>query len=265
MIALPWAKIVDIAMFKFNSALSFTRKTPMKVARAPLARCTPPSCVVHCRIAIMEFNHSPNFHIARSKFPEIRGFAYCTRVARAHCTITPQVMHHRIAFVEQYQCTKFRVPSLKFLESKVPREIHSARAMHVHYVPYHQMACTIELRALNSISAPNLVSIAENFLEPEDPSQINFSGPGARSLHLTGTVTTKAYMLGKRTFDLQLDISGAYRLACRGGRTTTDAKKNCTCTARAQCTPAPFFIRRQVGLAKVHPCTEFDVASSKFP
>ena len=38
----------------------------------------------------------------------------------------------------------------------------------------------------------------------------------------------------------------------------------CTCTARAPCTPAPFFIRRQVGLAKVHPCTEFGVASSKF-
>ena len=34
MIALPWAKIVDIAMFKFNSALSFLRKAFMKVARA---------------------------------------------------------------------------------------------------------------------------------------------------------------------------------------------------------------------------------------
>ena len=34
MIALPWAKIVDIAMFKFNSALSFTRKAALKVARA---------------------------------------------------------------------------------------------------------------------------------------------------------------------------------------------------------------------------------------
>ena len=52
-------------------------------------------------------------------------------------------------------------------------------------------------------------------------------------------------------------ISGAYRLACRGGKRTT-------CTARAQCTPAPFFMRRQVDLAKVHPCTEFGVASSKF-
>ena len=38
----------------------------------------------------------------------------------------------------------------------------------------------------------------------------------------------------------------------------------CTSTARAQCTPVPFFIRRQVGLAKVHPCTEFGVASIKF-
>ena len=38
----------------------------------------------------------------------------------------------------------------------------------------------------------------------------------------------------------------------------------CACTARAQCTLAPFFIRRQVALAKVHPCTEFGVASSKF-
>ena len=34
MIALPWAKIVDIALFKFNSALSFTRKTPLNDAGA---------------------------------------------------------------------------------------------------------------------------------------------------------------------------------------------------------------------------------------
>ena len=38
----------------------------------------------------------------------------------------------------------------------------------------------------------------------------------------------------------------------------------CTCTARAQCIPAPFFLRRQLGLDQVHPCTEFGVASSKF-
>ena len=38
----------------------------------------------------------------------------------------------------------------------------------------------------------------------------------------------------------------------------------CTCTARAHYTPTPFFIQRQVALAKVHPCTEFGVASLKF-
>ena len=66
----------------------------------------------------MELNHCPNFHIARSKFLDIRGLAYCTLVARAHCTTTPQIMHHREVLVELYQCTKFRVASLKFPESK---------------------------------------------------------------------------------------------------------------------------------------------------
>ena len=66
----------------------------------------------------MELNDCPNFHIARSKFPEIRGLAYCTLAARAHCTTTPQVMCHRIALVERYQCTKFRVASSKFPEGE---------------------------------------------------------------------------------------------------------------------------------------------------
>ena len=42
-------------------------------------------------------------------------------------------------------------------------------------------------------------------------------------------------------------------------------QNTCTCTARAHCTPAHYIIRRQVGLAKVHPCTKFGVPSSKFP
>ena len=51
---------------------------------------------------------------------------------------------------------------------------------------------------------PNLVSIAKNFLEPEYPSRINFSGLVARSLHPTRTATTKTYMLGKHACDLQV-------------------------------------------------------------
>ena len=66
------------------------------------------------------------------------------------------------------------------------------------------MTHTIELRSLNSISAPNLVSIAKNFLDPEDPSRINFSGLVARSLQPKRTATTKTYMLGKHACDLQV-------------------------------------------------------------
>ena len=65
--------------------------------------------------------------------------------------------------------------------------MHSARAAHVHYAPHHEMACTIELRSLNSISVPNLVSISQSFLQPEDPSRIKISGHGARSApHING-------------------------------------------------------------------------------
>ena len=68
---------------------------------------------------LTEINHCPNFHIAaRSKFPEIRGPAAYTYIARALCTTTTQVMHHRIALVELYQFTKFHVASSKFPKSK---------------------------------------------------------------------------------------------------------------------------------------------------
>ena len=66
----------------------------------------------------MELNRCTNFHVASSKYLEIRGLPTCTCVAHAQCTTTPQVMHHRIALVERYQCTKFRVASSKFPESR---------------------------------------------------------------------------------------------------------------------------------------------------
>ena len=56
-----------------------------------------------------------------------------------------------------------------FPKAKLPIHMHIARAAHVHYTAHHEMACTFELRLLNSISVPNLVSLAQNFLEPEDP------------------------------------------------------------------------------------------------
>ena len=96
----------------FHEEGAFERCT---CARAP---CTPPSCVVQHQLTLMELNHCPNFQIAKSKFPEIRGLSYCARVARAQCTITPVDMHHGIALVELYQCTRFRVASSKVPESE---------------------------------------------------------------------------------------------------------------------------------------------------
>ena len=115
--------------------------------------------------------------------------------------------------------------------------MHSARAAHVHYAPHHEMACTIELRSLNSISVPNLVSIAQNFLEPEDPSRIKFSGPGARSCTPHKRQPQKHTRWGSIHVTCKFGISGDHRLACRGGKRTTGAKHlhvHCTCTLHHQ-------------------------------
>ena len=96
----------------------FHDKGAFPVCTCARARCTPTLSNIRYRFPLTELNHCPNFHIAMSKFPEIRGLAYCTRVARAQCIITPLVMHQRIALVELYQCAKFCVASSKFPESK---------------------------------------------------------------------------------------------------------------------------------------------------
>ena len=76
------------------------------------------ACVIRHRITLMELDRCINFHVASSKFPEMRGSLACTCVARAQCTTTPKVVHHRIVLVELYQGTKFRVASSKFPESE---------------------------------------------------------------------------------------------------------------------------------------------------
>ena len=103
-------------------------------------------------------------------------------------------MHYRRALVELYQCTKFRVAPSKFPESKGAY----ARAL------CNTSSNAIEVRTLNAINVPNLMALAQNFLEPEDPSRIKLFGPGACNLHPTRTATRKAYRLGQYTFDLQV-------------------------------------------------------------
>ena len=121
------------------------------------------------------------------------------RARALHVHYAPQ--HPRSCIIEKYSLNCISVPNFALLAQSFPKvkalmHMDSARAQHVHHAPHHQMACTIELRSLNSISVPNLVSIAQSFLKPEDPSRINLSGPGARTLHRTRTVTTKTYGLG---------------------------------------------------------------------
>ena len=64
----------------------------------------------------------------------------------------------------------FGLRAESFPKVKVPMQMHSARD----YALYDEMTCNIEFRTLNSISVPNLVSIAQNFLEPEDPVKYIF-------------------------------------------------------------------------------------------
>ena len=171
-------------------------------------------------------------------FPESESLQH----ARVQCTTTCQVMHHRRAIVELSinQCTKFRVTPPKFPEVKkivyclCMCNVHSARAMLMHYATHHQMQHTVELRTLNFISVPNLVSLAQNFLEPEDPSRIKFFGPGACALHPTRTATGKAYRLWQYTCDLHVWDRWCTS-SCLQWR---QKEKRCKTFARAQCTPA---------------------------
>ena len=68
------------------------------------------------------------------------------------------------------------------------------------------------------------------------------------------------FVVASSKLTCKFGISGAYYLACRG-RKKQYVKIICTCTARAQCATAPYFIRRKVGIAKVDQSAEFGVAS----
>ena len=182
--------------------------------------------------------------------------------------------HHRRAIVELYQCTKFRVTPPKFPEVKkrcllpmcIVHNVHSALAMHVHYATHHKMQCTIELRTLSFISVPNLVSLAQNFLESEDPARIKFFGPGECTLHPTRTVTGKACRLGQYTCDLQ-DWDRRCTSSCLQWR---QKKKMCKTLARvlhvhSALQPIKSYGAKYLHYAKVYPPTEFGVSGSKFP
>ena len=156
------------------------------------------------RIKLMELDRCTNSQLLSSKFPEIRGSLACTCVARAQCTTTPKVVHHRIVLVELYQCTKFHVASSKFPESKGA---------------YSYAYCTCCARALCSPSRNGMhlrITLVElhqctkfgvassKFSGTGGPLRENLSGPGARSLHPTATITTTAHTSRQYACDLQV-------------------------------------------------------------
>ena len=160
--------------------------------------------VIRHRIPLMEVDRCINFQVASSKYLEIRGHPACTCVARAQCTTTHKVMHQRIALVELYQCTKFRVASSKFPESE------SA---------YAYAKCTCCTRALCTPSRNGMyhrITLIElhqctkfgvdisKFPTTGGPPRENMSGPGARSLHPTTTITTKAHTSRQYAFNQQV-------------------------------------------------------------
>ena len=88
LIALPWTKIVDIAMFKFNSALSFTRKAPLKDARAHV-------------------HDLPHHFVCFLKSEDTQ----CARALHVH--IAPQ--HPKSCIIEKYSMNCISVPNFVLL------------------------------------------------------------------------------------------------------------------------------------------------------
>ena len=124
-----------VAKIKFNKGFVFLRQRCLSNLHVRTCTCHAPQHLVTFAIDICSQNltidkHDPNFHIAMSKFPEIRGLAYCTRVARAQCIITPLVIHQRKALVELYHSyvPSFASLAQSFPKVKVPMHMHSARA-----------------------------------------------------------------------------------------------------------------------------------------
>ena len=87
------------------------------------------------------------------------------------------------------------------------------------------MQCTIELRTLNSISVPKLVSLVQNFLEPEDPSRKKFSVLARAACTPQEWQPEKHTYWGSIRVTCKFGTGGALRLACRGGKRTKGTKK----------------------------------------
>ena len=98
-------KIVDIAMIKSKSDLTFRRKVPYQIARAHvhMHHNTPSRTLLNSLFAL---RRCTKFRSPSSKFPESESaypYANCTCIARAQCIRSRNGMYHRIALIELHQ------------------------------------------------------------------------------------------------------------------------------------------------------------------
>ena len=128
LIALPWAKIVDIAIFRFGSGLVFTTKVPFQFARAPVHDA--PYHLVSFTIDL----HSWSL----IGVPISASLAQCISKAEVHQRA--RALHVHNAPQHPASCTYEKHPSnyisalnfaslgQSFPKVKAPMQIHSARA-----------------------------------------------------------------------------------------------------------------------------------------
>ena len=106
------------------------------------------------------------------------------------------------------------------------------------------MTYSIELFSLKSISVPNLVSIAQIFLEPADPLGI------PRQKFCKFWYQCTKFRVASSKFP---ESKAAY------------PNSQCMCIARAPCTQSPNGMHHRITLIELHQCTKFGVDSSKIP
>ena len=192
------------------------------------ARASSSNAMYH-RITHIELHQCTKLGVASSKFPRTGGSKISLDPSRIKffgpgaCTLHPTRTATGKAYrLGQYTCDlqvwdRWCTSSCLQWRQKKKRYKTLARALHVHSALQPIKSYGAKYTMLRSTHLPSLLSLAKNFLAPEDPTSKKFSDPGACSLHPTGTATTKAHTLGLYTCDLQIWGRWASRLACRVG------------------------------------------------
>ena len=90
------------------------------------------------------------------------------------------------------------------------------RALHVHTVLQPIQSYSAKYTMTRSTNLPSLVSLAQNFLAPEDPTSKKFSDPGACSLHPQDQQPEKQTGWGSTRMLCKFGIVGVSRLTYKG-------------------------------------------------